>query len=118
MIRQAAVVLAAVGSVMAAGMAQAASFDGNWSVLLTTSKGNCDKAYRFPVLVSGGRISYAGQSGATAQGGVNPSGQVSARFARGGDTLAASGRVKGDFGMGTWQSPTRECAGSWTAEKR
>ena len=107
MIRRLAIAAAAV---LAAGAAEAANFDGSWSVLLSTSKGNCDKVYRFPVRVEGGRINYAGQTGATAQGGVTPNGKVTATFMYGQDTLSANGMVRGETGQGNWRSPSRSCS--------
>ena len=46
------------------------SYDGSWSVLIVTSKGDCDRAYRYGITISNGIISYGG-------GAVNLSGRVS-----------------------------------------
>ncbi len=48
----AAAVLAAA-FVSSAAQAQSNKFDGNWSVEVITEKGDCDKAYRWPVIVQG-----------------------------------------------------------------
>jgi hypothetical protein len=102
----------------AATPGHAATYDGAYSVLLTTHRGNCDKVYRFPVNVSDGRVFYAGQTGAVATGKVDASGRVSATIRYGEDELRANGRITPGFGEGRWTSPTRRCSGEWTADKR
>src|SRR5687768_13108691 len=50
---------AATGSVLLAlsGAAEAQQkFDGRWSVLLETQRGECDKAYRYPVAIENGIV--------------------------------------------------------------
>lgn len=96
--------------------AHAASFDGNWSILAVTTSGSCDKAYRFPVTVSGGTVTYAGSAATQASGRIDASGRVRVAFNRGAQKLDASGAARGAAGSGKWQS--KSCAGTWTAEKR
>ncbi len=40
------------------GRAQAAGFDGTWSVLVITDQGTCDRAYRYPVRISHGKVGH------------------------------------------------------------
>ncbi|WP_406856815.1 hypothetical protein ABEG18_04045 [Alsobacter sp. KACC 23698] len=110
--------LAALVLSAAATAGQAANYDGSYSVLLTTQRGACDKVYRFPVNVEGGKVFYAGQTGAVATGGVDAAGRVTATIQYGQDMLRANGRITPGYGEGRWTSPTRKCSGAWTADKR
>jgi hypothetical protein len=96
----------------------ATTYDGGWSVEVITDKGSCDRAYRFPVRVENGRITYTGQAATTATGGVTGRGQVKARFVHGQDMLDATGRLFAERGAGSWTSPSRQCSGRWNAERR
>ena len=52
--------------------AQAAPHDGNWSVLVITEKGDCDRAYRYSTSVANGQVSYAGDAAVNMTGTVAP----------------------------------------------
>src|SRR5215211_6714029 len=52
------------------------NFDGNWSVVIITEQGTCDRSYRYPVRISGGTIGYAGQASFDVAGRVAPNGNV------------------------------------------
>lgn len=109
--------LAALALLPLAGPASAATpFDGNWSILAVTESGTCDRAYRFPVRVTNGKISYAGTASTTATGSVDRGGRVRVNFARGEQVLVARGAARGDTGAGNWAS--KSCKGNWTAERR
>src|SRR5215208_5266889 len=56
-------------------VATAASYDGNWSVVIITEKGTCDRSYRYPVRISDGAVGYAGQASFNVSGRVNPNGR-------------------------------------------
>jgi hypothetical protein len=104
-----------------AGPAPAASnFDGNWSVLVITENGTCDRAYRYPVRVVNGVLSYEGEAGVTISGRVDQSGRMNATVQRGEQSANGSGRLSSSSGTGTWKgkSSTTACAGRWEAEKR
>lgn len=94
----------------------ATPFDGNWSILAVTESGPCDRAYRFPVRVANGRITYAGTASTTATGSVDRGGRVKVNFSHGDRILLASGRARADAGAGRWTS--KSCKGNWTAERR
>ena len=96
----------------------AASFDGNWSVLIVTEKGTCDRAYRYPVKIDNGSVGYAGSASFTVSGRVQPTGAVTVTVARGSQSANGSGRMNGSDGSGRWQTAGGECSGSWTAERR
>jgi hypothetical protein len=44
----------------AGAQAQTTTFDGNWSVQVLTDRGDCDRAYRYPVTIQNGRVRYGG----------------------------------------------------------
>jgi hypothetical protein len=109
----------AVGSLPATGWAkpQAGQFDGQWSVEVLTRKGDCDKAYRYPVAIQNGALRYGGPEAFNASGSVGANGAVRGSISR--DTLRANvtGRLSGGAGAGTWHT-SGGCSGNWNAEKR
>ena len=96
------------------------NLDGNWSVLIVTEQGKCDRAYRYPVRVANGRVSYAGQADFDVNGRVGNNGMVNVTVSKGRQRASGSGRLSGNTGGGTWRGGSGEnaCSGSWTAEKR
>ena len=60
-----------------------ANFDGNWSVLIVTEKGTCDRAYRYPVRITSGSVGYAGQASFNVVGRVGGNGAVTVTVSRG-----------------------------------
>ena len=102
------------------GAAQAQQkFDGRWSVLLETQKGECDRAYRYPVAIEKGVVRYAGDAGFDISGKVASNGSVQGSVSSGQTRASVRGRLSGSSGSGTWTiSGGRNCSGNWTAEKR
>ena len=92
------------------------SYDGPWSVELSTEQGQCGLNYKGQLRVSGGAIAESGLF-VQASGAVDPSGRVAIRMTRGSDQLAAGGLLKGDSGGGRWHSPTQQCSGRWRAAR-
>lgn len=119
---RACVAAALLGAAAVAGAAVAhaatgrAAYDGAWSVLIVTERGTCDRAYRYPVRISNGAVGYAGQSGFSVSGRVNPNGAITVRVSRGNQSANGTGRLSRDAGRGTWRAG--ECSGVWTAERR
>jgi hypothetical protein len=103
----------------APAMAQAA-FNGTWSVLIITNDGPCDRAYRYPVRVTNGRVSYAGHADFNLNGQVAPNGAVRVTVSRGAARANGAGRLMGRSGSGSWRGSGSQsaCSGVWTAEKR
>ena len=97
--------------------ADAASFDGQWSLQVTTRSGPCDQSYRYSVMIRGGYVSYMGSGSVNASGRVSPSGQVSVSVSSGAQSAHGSGRLSGGRGAGTWrgQGPSGTCSGVWSA---
>ncbi len=95
------------------------TFNGNWSVEVVTQQGNCDRAYRFPVVIENGRIRYGGREGINISGTVNARGQIRSNIAANGLQASVTGRLGRGFGSGTWTlAGARNCAGTWNAERR
>jgi hypothetical protein len=113
--------LFAIALVSSASRAPAASnFDGQWSVVIITEAGNCDRAYRYPVKVMNGEMKYEGEAGITLTGRIDASGRLNATVQRGEQSATGSGRLSSSSGAGTWtgKSATTACNGRWEAEKR
>jgi hypothetical protein len=114
--------IAALLALAAAGRTvnAAPSFDGDWSVVVITEAGECDRAYRYPVKVVNGSIRYEGEAGITVSGRVDQNGKMSASVQRGEQRADGTGKLSGTSGAGTWtgKSRTSQCSGRWEAEKR
>jgi len=92
--------------------------DGTYTVNIVTHQGGCDRSYQSTILVSGGRVSSAGDTFVAASGLINPSGAVRLQFQSFGNVANVTGRVVKGVGSGTWTSPTLQCSGSWRATRR
>jgi hypothetical protein len=113
----AALVLAATPA-FSAPTQTAANFDGSWSVLIVTQKGDCDRGYRYPVQISNGSVGYAGQASFNVGGKVGSNGAISVTVSRGDKAAHGTGTLSGTEGSGFWKTGGGECSGTWTAEKR
>jgi hypothetical protein len=96
------------------------NFDGNWSVLIVTQRGNCDTAYRYGVSIRNGVVIYEGSAPVNFTGRVSPNGAVSVRVWAGSQSANGSGRLGRGQGRGTWRGNGNSgaCSGYWTAEQR
>jgi hypothetical protein len=100
--------------------APAIGFDGRWSVVIITDSGSCDRAYRYGVRISGGRIYYDGDSAAAINGQVDPRGNVVVNLRYGQASASGRGHLSESDGEGRWQgaSTGSSCSGRWEAERR
>ena len=98
----------------------AINFDGRWSVVIITDSGGCDRAYRYGVRISGGRIYYDGDSAAVINGQVDARGNVDVTLRYGGAGASGSGHLSESDGEGRWQGASSggSCSGRWEAERR
>ncbi len=115
--------LAVVGSfaVLAPqAQAQVSKYNGRWSVEVVTEQGNCDRAYRYSIVIENGRARYGGQEAFDVSGEVKPNGAVAGSIAYGSDRANVNGRLDAEgWGEGTWStSGSRSCGGRWNAERR
>lgn len=113
--------LAGALAVGRAPSAHAAGYDGNWSVLIITEKGDCDTAYRYAVGVSNGQIHYVGEAGIDMSGTVTAAGAVKVSIKLGDKGANGTGHLSANTGAGRWQGAAGSgaaCAGRWEAERR
>ena len=94
-------------------------FDGQWSVLIVTEHGTCDRAYRYGVTIRGGNVTYDGGV-VNLSGRVASNGAVRVRVSSGSAFADGTGRLNRNAGSGNWsgQSGNSRCSGYWTAERR
>jgi hypothetical protein len=112
--------VALLAALAAVATARAATpYDGKWSVSIITDNGDCDRAYRYEIVITNGRVTYDSQE-ILVSGQVNSGGQVSVTIKHGQDSANGSGRLAGDAGTGHWsgQSTANKCSGHWEAERR
>jgi hypothetical protein len=93
------------------------AFDGLWSVVMQTTRGDCPAAVRAGVRILAGRLSAEDQSYGI-DGRVAPSGAVRVMVSAAGQTGGAFGHLSREAGRGYWRTSSGECAGQWTAARR
>ena len=95
-------------------------FDGNWSVLIVTDAGDCDRAYRYALVIRDGRVLYEGEAAVNVAGNVTGNGVVSVRVSAGSQHADGTGRLSADNGSGKWSGvgSAGSCSGTWSAERR
>ena len=91
------------------------NFDGSWSVVINTSRGDCSSGLRYAVRIVGGRV--VGEGGYAVSGAVAPSGAIHVFVSEGGRSASGSGRLAGNSGGGVWRTASGECAGHWAAAR-
>ncbi|WP_371345062.1 hypothetical protein [Ancylobacter sp. IITR112] len=91
--------------------------DGIWRVSAEPVSGPCDKRLEFRLAVEEGQISYAGPWPVEASGSVSALGLIDLRVMRGAETVSARGVVRGDVATGKWESPAKNCSGSFVARR-
>jgi len=113
---RATLALAALGIATAASAQGTKGFDGKWSVVIMTTKGDCDRAYRYPVAINGTSLVNAGDAAFDISGKVQGNGAVTVKVSYGDKSAMGSGHLTSDSGTGSWTGGS--CAGIWTAERR
>ena len=113
-----AILAASIAPAFAAPIAAKPHFDGNWSVLIVTEKGNCDRAYRYPVRIANGSVAYAGENSFNVTGKVGANGAVTVTVSRGSQSATGTGALSSSDGTGRWATAGGECSGTWSAERR
>jgi hypothetical protein len=96
------------------------AFDGDWSVVIMTQSGGCDRAYRYGVRIANGDVVYDGGGPVDLQGHVFSNGSVRVSVSGAGQQANGQGRLSRTLGTGTWQGQGSlgSCAGVWQAERR
>ncbi|MBR1123455.1 hypothetical protein JQ628_18165 [Bradyrhizobium lablabi] len=114
-------VAAAVAVTALPGTADAArrgsAYDGTWTTVFATTRGNCSSGYSVPFLVTGGRVSSAG--GGRVSGSVNRAGGVAVAVQVGASHASGGGRLVGNSGAGRWSGIITgdRCSGTWQATR-
>jgi hypothetical protein len=111
-----AALITGAASLMATTSYAGPSYDGLWSVLVVTEKGDCDRGYRYPVRIENGKLANAGDTAFTISGAVAPTGTITVTVSAGSKSATGLGRLDANEGGGHWTGGT--CSGSWTAERR
>jgi hypothetical protein len=96
------------------------SFDGDWSVVIETRGGACTPMLRYPIAISNGVVTNAGDSPVAVSGRVAPTGAVRVTVQSGGSQASGSGHLGTTSGTGIWrgQGTSGLCVGTWQAERR
>jgi hypothetical protein len=97
--------------------ADAGVYDGVWSVVFATTRGNCSSGYSVPFTVAGSRVSSAG--GGKVNGSVTPKGSVAVNVKVGASHASGGGRLAGNNGAGSWSGIISgdRCSGTWQASR-
>ena len=95
----------------------AGRYDGSWSVVIKTTRGECPAAVRAALHIVGGKVAADGV-GYDAAGHVASDGSIRVTVSAGGKSAGGSGHLSNQAGSGVWKTSTGECSGQWTAERR
>ena len=116
------VAAAAIAALAVPGSANArpvgyGGYDGTWTTVFATTRGNCSSGLSVPFLVYGGRVSSAG--GGHVSGSVSRSGSVAVAVSIGASHASGGGRLVGNYGSGRWSGIIQgdRCAGTWQASR-
>jgi hypothetical protein len=109
--------LLVAGSSARSDAVAAGVYDGNWSVVINTLRGDCGRSLRYSVRIVGNRV-ISGDQSYQAAGRVSSDGGIRVVVAEGGRSASGIGRLAGNSGRGEWRTTTGECVGNWTAERR
>ena len=98
-------------------MAAQKDYNGRWRITATTEKGQCVRGFRLSIRISQGKAFMIGHSLSGTKTAISSRGQVSIRYVNGRDVITATGRLKGEYGAGSWAYPGFRCTGRWRAER-
>jgi hypothetical protein len=116
-----ATVLGGAAFVSAPPAALAATHDGNWTVLIVTEKGSCDRGYRYDVKIANGHVRYEGEAAVDLAGTVASNGAINVSIKAGEKGASGTGHLSSTSGSGTWHGSGTNgsnCAGRWEAVRR
>jgi hypothetical protein len=91
-------------------------YDGTRSVVIQTTRGNCQPAIRAGVSISAGRVMSNDESYAV-EGRVAPNGAIRVNVSAGGQGAGDLGRLSHNAGQGLWRTRSGECSGQWTTAR-
>jgi hypothetical protein len=94
-------------------------YDGIWSVQIITLRGDCNRAYRYPLRIVDGHVLKADNDPVyQIAGAVGRGGAIGVTVSGGGKSATGYGRLSRKYGKGSWRASSGECSGQWTAERR
>jgi hypothetical protein len=93
---------------------EAATFDGDWNVQITSSNAACNSGASVSIGINNGQVA-SNSATVTASGRVADAGNISVTLASGMKRAAGTGRLSGTSGSGTWRAAL--CSGTWTAQR-
>ena len=91
-------------------------YDGTWSVVIYTLRGDCGSV-RVAAQIVGGCV-YSKDQSYQANGAVGANGVIRVSVVSGRLSASGSGRLSSNSGAGRWRSSRGECSGSWSASRR
>jgi hypothetical protein len=92
------------------------SYDGTWTVVIYTQRGDCGSV-RAALIIVGGRV-YSQDQTYQAYGAVSSGGGIRVTLVRGNQSASGSGRLAQSSGAGRWRTSRGECSGTWSAMRR
>jgi hypothetical protein len=95
----------------------ASPYDGAWSVVIQTARGDCPGAIRAGVRIFGGRV-LSNDPGYSVEGRVAANGALRVNVSAGGQGAGGFGRLWRTAGRGLWRAWSGQCSGQWTAARR
>ena len=99
-------------------LAEAADFNGTWTVQLVTEAGVCSGSSSYTVAIQDGQVRLASAGGsASIAGRIGADGSVGLTVQQGPASGSASGRLRLSTGSGTWKASSL-CSGRWSAQRR
>jgi hypothetical protein len=92
-------------------------YDGTWTTVFATTRGNCSSGYSVPFTVNGGRVYSAG--GGRVSGSIGRGGSVAVAVSVGASHASGGGRLVGNSGSGRWSGIITgdRCSGTWQARR-
>ena len=101
----------------ASATARVGAYNGTWTTVFATPRGNCSSGYSVPFTVSGSRVSSAG--GGRVSGSVTGAGRVAVHVSVGASKASGGGRLVGNSGAGSWSGIITgdRCSGTWQATR-
>lgn len=107
----------AIGLLLATPLATpaaAATFDGEWSVRIASSRPECGNGGTLSIGISNGHVA-SDNAIMHASGRVGDSGNISVTLANGARRAVGSGHLSSTSGSGAWRGAM--CSGTWTAQR-
>jgi hypothetical protein len=94
--------------------ASAATYDGEWSVWIASSRPDCGKGATLSIDIRNGRVA-SDNPVVRASGRVADGGNISVTLMSGVKRAIGSGNLSGSSGSGAWHGGM--CSGTWTAQR-